>query len=118
MTLKPHSLLAGALLAALSIPLQAQPGGTAPAAGAAAPASQSVSPAAMTLGEVRRLDREAGKITLRHEAILNLDMPAMTMSFQLRPATLADALKVGDKVRFVARKEGGLFLVTAIERAD
>lgn len=118
MKLKSHTLLAGSLLAALSIAVQAQPGGSAPAAGTPPPATQSVSPAVMTLGEVRRLDREAGKITLRHENILNLDMPAMTMSFQLRPATLADGLKVGDKVRFVARKEGGQFLVTAIERAD
>ena len=71
----------------------------------------------MTEAEVRKVDKEAGKITLRHGPIRSLDMPAMTMVFQAADRTLLDQLKSGDKVRFAARQEGGAYIVTAIERA-
>ncbi len=67
----------------------------------------------MTDGEVRKIDKEAGKLTLRQ----SLDMPAMTMVFQVKEPALLDKVKVGDKVRFRAEKAGGAFVVTAIEAA-
>ena len=66
-------------------------------------------------GEVRRIDREAKKLTIRHGPIQNLDMPAMTMVFQVADPTLLDRVKQGDKVRFTADKVGGAYTVTQIE---
>ena len=69
----------------------------------------------LTDGEVRKVDKEAKKVTIRHGAIQNLDMPAMTMVFQVADAALLDKVKTGDKIRFVAEKQGGAFTVTRIE---
>ncbi|MCE9657965.1 MAG: copper-binding protein [Burkholderiales bacterium] len=71
--------------------------------------------AAMTAGEVRKVDLEQKKITLRHDEIRSLDMPAMTMVFQVSDPALLAKVKVGDKVRFVAEKAGGALVVTSIE---
>ncbi len=70
---------------------------------------------AMTEGEVRRIDLAAGKLTIRHGAIVNLDMPAMTMSFRVKDPAMLKELKVGDKIRFVAESVNGAALVTRIE---
>lgn len=60
--------------------------------------------------EVRKVDAAAGKITLKHGDIPNLDMPPMTMVFQVQdPAQLVD-LKTGDKVRFRASKVNGAYV--------
>jgi Cu(I)/Ag(I) efflux system protein CusF len=67
--------------------------------------------------EVRRIDRDAGKITLRHGEIKSLDMPGMTMVFMVKDAALLGAVKVGDKVKFRAEKSGGGYMVTAMEAA-
>jgi Cu/Ag efflux protein CusF len=70
----------------------------------------------MTDAEIRRIDRDAGKVTLRHGAITILDMPPMTMVFVARDKTRLDGLKVGDKVRFRAVEEQGSYVLTVIER--
>lgn len=71
----------------------------------------------MTEGEVRKVDKENNKITLKHGEIKNLEMPAMTMVFQVPDAAMLDKIKAGDKVRFKAGKEGGKLVVTEIEAA-
>jgi Cu/Ag efflux protein CusF len=71
--------------------------------------------AAQTEGEVRKVDKAAGKITLKHGEIKNLEMPPMTMVFTAKDPALLDKVKAGDKVRFHAEKEGTQFLVTALE---
>ena len=68
-------------------------------------------------GEVRRIDKETGKITLRHGPIANLDMPAMSMVFQVKDPAMLDKVQTGDKVKFSAEKTGGSFTVTHIEPA-
>ena len=73
--------------------------------------------AEMTDAEVRKVDKEAKKITLKHAEIKNLDMPGMTMVFQVNDATLLDKVKAGDKVKFSAEKTGGAYVVTALEAA-
>lgn len=70
-----------------------------------------------SLGEVRKIDKSSGKVTLRHGEIKSLDMPPMTMVFRARDAALLDKIKVGDKVRFKAEDSGGTLFVTAIEIA-
>lgn len=68
-------------------------------------------------GEVRRIQKETNRITLRHGEIKSLDMPPMSMVFQAKDPALLDQVKVGDKVRFVAEKSGGTYFVTRIEAA-
>ena len=71
--------------------------------------------AAMAEGEVRKVDKEAKKITLKHGPRLNLDMPPMTMVFQVADPAMLDYLEGGDKVRFTADKAGSGYAVTKIE---
>ncbi len=66
-------------------------------------------------GEVRKLDKEQGKLTLRHGPLQNLDMPAMTMVFKAADPKMLDGLKEGDKVKFTAEKLNGAIAVTAIQ---
>jgi Cu(I)/Ag(I) efflux system protein CusF len=73
--------------------------------------------AEMSEGEVRKVDKPAAKLTIRHGELRNLDMPPMTMVFQVRDAALLDKVKAGDKVRFHAEKSGTAYVVTAIEVA-
>ena len=72
----------------------------------------------MTDGEVRKVDMETKKITIRHGPIQNLGMPQMTMVFQTSDPALLGKVKSGDKVRFTAEKTGGAFVVTHIETAN
>lgn len=73
--------------------------------------------AEMTSGEVRKVDLEAQKITLKHGEIKNLDMPGMTMVFKATNPSMLDKVKAGDKVNFTAEKRDGAIVVTAIEVA-
>lgn len=79
--------------------------------------SYAASSADMVDGEVRKIDKSAGKITLKHSDIKNLDMPGMTMVFRVKDPAALDSLKVGDKVRFHAEKAEGAIVVTEIEAA-
>ena len=72
---------------------------------------------ALADGEIRKVDKEAKKLTIRHGPMENLDMPAMTMVFQVKDAAMLDAVKAGDKVKFTADKIGGVYTVTRLEPA-
>ncbi len=99
-------LLAGAA-ALLALPL----GGHAEEAARAADAGRG---AEMTDAEVRKVDREAGKVTLKHGEIRNLGMPPMTMVFTATDKAMLDKLQPGDKVRFRADKTGGKYMLIEI----
>ena len=71
----------------------------------------------MTEGEIRKVDLENKKITLKHGDIKNLDMPGMTMVFQVKDPAMLDKVKVGDKVGFRAEKANGALMVTEIQSA-
>jgi len=73
--------------------------------------------AAMTDGEVKKIDKDAGKITLKHGEIKQLDMPAMTMVFTAKDKALLDGVKVGEKVKFMAVNDNGKMVVTDIQAA-
>lgn len=79
----------------------------------AAPASTT----SMADGEVRKIDKEQGKVTLKHGPIASLDMPGMTMVFKVADPKMLDILKPGDKVKFAADRVDGAITVTAIEVA-
>jgi Cu(I)/Ag(I) efflux system protein CusF len=71
--------------------------------------------AQLTDGEIRKVDKDAKKITIRHGPIPNLDMPAMTMVFQVKDPTMLDQVKAGDRIKFAADKAGGAYTITQIE---
>ena len=73
---------------------------------------------AMSAGEVRKIDLQAGKLTIKHGPIVNLDMAAMTMAFRVQEPAALESLKVGDKIRFIAERINGSLMVTYIERAE
>jgi len=66
---------------------------------------------AMTSGVVKKVDKGAGKVTIRHGPIENLGMPQMTMVFRVKDPAMLDRLKEGDEIRFVADKVDGAFTV-------
>ena len=71
--------------------------------------------ASMTDGEVKKIDKDAGKITLKHGEIKNLDMPGMTMVFTVKDKSLLDKVQPGDKVKFHAVSGNGKLIVTDIQ---
>ncbi|MFN0164215.1 MAG: copper-binding protein [Burkholderiales bacterium] len=73
------------------------------------------SAAAMADGEVRKIDKERGRITLKHGEIKSLDMAPMTMVFRVKDPAMLDQVKEGDKIGFTAEKVGGQFTVMSIE---
>ena len=108
------ALILSALLAGV-VHAQSTTATAAPAPAAKSEASATA--AAMTEGEVRKVDLENKKVTLKHGAIKNLDMPPMTMVFQVKDAKLLDKVKAGDKVRFTASNDGGKLTVTELQAA-
>lgn len=70
----------------------------------------------MTKGVITRLDAGSGKVGIRHEAIANLKMPAMTMVFVAANPALIKGLKVGDAVHFHAENQSGKLTLTALRR--
>ena len=117
-----HLLLCAALLSGASVPLATH--AQAPADPAQAGSTTSAQPAPdaaaagdMTEGEVRKVDADTRKVTLKHGEIKNLGMPGMTMVFQVKDPAVLATLKAGDKVRFRAEKTGGALVVTDIQPA-
>ena len=68
-----------------------------------------------TQGEVRKIDQAAGKITLKHAEIKNVDMPAMSMAYAVKDPAMLQKVKAGDKVNFTMDKINGAFTVVSIE---
>ncbi len=70
------------------------------------------------IGVVKGLDAKQSMITLDHEAIKELNWPPMNMDFKVANAKLLKGLKVGQKVAFELKSEGGMSAtVTAIQPA-
>jgi len=70
-----------------------------------------------TEGEIRKIDPDAKKITLRHGPIAGeLEMPGMTMVFQVKDDRLLQQIQAGDKVEATILKENGIFYIQSLER--
>lgn len=110
---KENACLALALLASVGlIPL------TVHAQSSAQQGQQTTAETALSDGEIRKIDKAMGKITIRHGPIKHLDMPPMNMVFTVKNTALFDQIKVGDKIQFMAVDEGGgKLVVTDIELA-
>ena len=100
-------LLAAAVLS-LSLPLMAQtttdqskPGMTATPG--------------LTDGEIRKIDKENGKITIKHGEIKHMDMPPMSMVFNVKDKAMLDKVQVGQKIQFIVIQDAGKMVVTDIQ---
>ena len=71
----------------------------------------------MTDGEVRKIDKDAGKITIKHGEIKHMEMPGMTMVFVAKDKALLDKTSVGAKIQFMVTNENGQMTVTDIQPA-
>lgn len=69
---------------------------------------------AYTEGEVKRIDMSLGKITIKHGAIKNLDMPPMTMVFTVKEKSMLKEIAPGDQVRFVVVSDNEKMVITEI----
>jgi Cu(I)/Ag(I) efflux system protein CusF len=105
------------LVAALAVALLVPLGALADDAHHKPAAAASASAGEMTDGEVRKIDLEAGKVTLKHADIKSLDMPAMTMVFLVKDKAMLDKLKTGDKIKFKVVNDNGKFTLTEIQPA-
>ena len=84
----------------------------------AAPPGAGMAQAAMINGQVTKIDKSAGKITLKHGPIKKLEMDeGMTMVFRVQDPAMLRQVKVGDKVKFDADRVNGQLTVTKIEKA-
>lgn len=72
----------------------------------------------MTDGEVRKVDKDSGKVTLKHGEIKNLDMPGMTMVFNVKDKAMLANVKTGDRVKFKVVKEDGKYMVVELQPAS
>ena len=110
-------LVIGALFTAAGAAQAAGHAGAPMAPASAVTTTVSKSDLPLTDGEVRKVDMDYKKITIKHGDIKNLDMPGMTMVFGVKDAALLDKIKAGDKVKFSAEKSGGAIVVTDIQLA-
>lgn len=69
----------------------------------------------MTIGVIKKVDKEAAKLTIQHGKLKNLDMPAMTMVFRVMHLSMLDQVKIGDQVNFVADSIDGKLVITMLE---
>jgi len=70
-----------------------------------------------TKGEVRRIDLENKKITIKHEEIKNLEMPPMSMVFYVDNSALLKEISLGDQIEFIANQKGSKYFVKQIKRS-
>jgi len=78
---------------------------------------QAVTKPDMVDAEIKKIDKDARKITLKHGPIKHFDMPAMTMVFQVKDGAMLADFKVGDKVKVAVEQTKSGYLVSAIEAA-
>jgi Cu(I)/Ag(I) efflux system protein CusF len=114
---KMKALYSTMLALALALPFASHANTEAATAAVEAPAGETAQ-TSMTEGEIKRINKETGKLTIKHGPIVNLNMPAMTMVFRAADAAMLDQVKVGDQVRFVVEKIEGKYTVTQLQPAQ
>jgi Cu(I)/Ag(I) efflux system periplasmic protein CusF len=65
---------------------------------------------------VKKVDEEAGKITLDHAPIPNLNMESMTMVFRVATPEMLKGYKAGDKIKFDAERVNGAITLTKMKK--
>ncbi len=120
MNTKTQSLLLAAAFSSLITMASAQEHhnhGTSPSAAAKSEDKSAAAKPEMVAAEVKKVDKDAKKITLKHGEIKSLDMTPMTMVFQVKDVKLIENIKAGDKVKFSAEQTKSGYAVTSIEVA-
>lgn len=82
------------------------------------PAATQNDPAALSVGEVKKVDKDTGKLTIKHGPLNNLGMPGMTMMFKVQDPAMLDKVKTGDQIRFRAERVNDTIMVTKLESAN
>ncbi|KYP11101.1 MAG: copper-binding protein [Limnobacter sp.] len=80
--------------------------------------AKAASQAEMADGEIRKINKNTGKITVKHGEIKSVEMPPMTMVFGVADKAMLEGLKEGDKVKFNVKQEGSNYTVTEIKKAQ
>lgn len=68
-----------------------------------------------TKGTVKKVTADKGKVSVTHEELKNLDMPAMTMVFRTATPEILDQLKAGQEIEFVAERVNGKLTITKLK---
>jgi len=105
-----HFIFVSSLALGLTAPAIASEPGHMEHAAASAAAETS-----LTDGEIKKVDKTAGKVTIKHGDIKHLDMPGMTMVFTAKDKGLLTNLQPGDKVKFMVVNDGGKMVITEIK---
>jgi len=71
---------------------------------------------ALSDGEVKKVDKTAGKVTISHGPLPN-GMPAMTMAFPVKDAAWLKQLQPGQKIRFAVDDVAGVLTLVRVEAA-
>ena len=69
----------------------------------------------MTEGEIKKINTDTGKVTIKHGPITNLDMPPMSMVFGVEDKAMLEGLAKGDKVKFYVIDKDGKMIIKEIE---
>ncbi len=70
---------------------------------------------ALVAGEVKKIDKPAGRITLKHAEIKAYDMPGMTGAYKVQDPSMLDKVQVGDHVQFSLDRVNSVYTITKIE---
>ena len=81
------------------------------------PAGPAQAQAGAASGEVTKIDKPGGRVTLKHDGIKGLDMPPMVMAFRVADPRVLDTLTVGERVRFSAERINGQYTLTTMSKA-
>lgn len=114
MTRNTIVLAISVLVAGLALPVGAADDHGHHAASGAKPTA--AASAALTAGEVRNIDKAAGKLTIKHGPMPKFDMPAMTMAYRVKDKAMLEQLKAGDKISFDTDGAGGEITVLRQEK--
>lgn len=82
---------------------------------AAMAATAQEDPDALSEGEVKKVDKDTGRLTIKHGPLKNLGMPGMTMAFKVQDPAMLDQVKAGDRIRFRVERVDGSITITKLE---
>ncbi|WP_417728377.1 copper-binding protein [Roseovarius sp.] len=68
-----------------------------------------------TKGVVKNVKPEEGKVTIIHEELVDLEMPAMTMVFRVSDDAMFDRLDAGKEIEFIVERVNGKLTVTSLK---
>ncbi|MES2899335.1 MAG: copper-binding protein [Pseudomonadota bacterium] len=103
------------LVVALALPLHAHASHDHAAKPGAATPADAVAGQPKSEGEIKKIDKDTGKLTVKHGPLANLDMPAMTMVFKVKDPAMMTQVKTGDKIKFTVEKINGAFIITEMK---